>query len=242
VQIVLNVLAILEEVAVAQPVGVSDLSRRLALPKSTVYRGLKALETAGWVRANGEERKWILMPKSLDVGQRVIDRLGDRLAIMGAMQRLRDVTQETVHLAILEGNEMVIVDRSDSPRPVRSFYPLGFKLPVHAASTGKAVLAHLSKAELDVLVPERLDSYTDRTLTSSTALRVELEEVRRLGYASNRGEFRPEVGSVAAALVDGVRRPFAALSISAPIERMPEAIRPRFGQLVAEAAAKLAAE
>jgi IclR family acetate operon transcriptional repressor len=235
-QVVINALRILEEVAVRQPVGVSDLSRQLALPKSTVHRGLRALESAGWIGTAGEEPpRWILRTKALDVGRHVVDGIGMRQKIMRAMEQLRQITEETIHLAVLEDDKMVIVDRLDSPKPVRSFYPLGFTLPVHAASTGKAILSCLSAAEVDTLLGEGLTRYTAATITDRRQLMEELAEVRRVGYASNRGELRPDIGSVAAAILDARKRPVAAMSISAPIQRMSEEVRPQLGRLVADA-------
>ena len=239
-QVVINTLRILEEVAVRQPVGVSELARAVALPKSTVHRGLRALEAAGWIGSDGDEPpKWILRTKALDVGRHVVDGLGMRHKTTRAMEQLRQITEETIHLAVLEDGRMVIVDRLDSPKPLRSFYPLGFTLPVHAASTGKAILACLPKPELDALLRGRLARLTPATITDRALLLAELDEVRRRGYATNRGEMRADIGSVAAAILDARKRPVAAMSISAPIQRMPKSLEPRLGRLVADVVAEV---
>jgi IclR family acetate operon transcriptional repressor len=239
-QVVINTLRILEEVAVRQPIGVSELARVMSLPKSTVHRGLRALEAAGWIGSDGDEPpRWILRTKALDVGRHVVEGLGMRQKTMRAMERLRQVTEETIHLAVLENAKMVIVDRVDSPKPVRSFYPLGYTLPVHAASTGKAILAWLPSSEVDALLDGGLPRFTKTTVTDRKRLLGELDDVRRLGYATNRGELRADIGSVAAAILDSRGRPVAAMSISAPIQRMPESLQPQLGRLVAEAVAEV---
>jgi IclR family acetate operon transcriptional repressor len=239
-QVVLTTLRILEEVAVRQPIGVSELARLLAVPKSTVHRGLRALETAGWIGTDGSESaRWVLRTKALDVGRHVVDGMGMRQKTIRAMERLREVTGETIHLAVLEDDKVVIVDRLDSPKPVRSFYPLGFTMPVHVASTGKAILSHLPTAEVEALLDREMTKYTATTITKRERFLDELAEARRVGYASNRGELRADIGSVAAAILDARKRPVAAMSISAPIQRMPESVRPQLGRLVASTVAEV---
>lgn len=237
-QVVITSLRILEAVAARQPVGVSELARSLDLPKTTVQRGLKALESAGWIRlGEGQPTRWVLTAKPLAMARHTSARGGLREAVMAAMERLREETQETIHLAVLEADRMVLVERLDSPMVVRSSYPLGFSSPVHASSTGKAYLSRLDVEEIEALLPADLARFTDTTIGSRAALLREIAEVRSLGYACNRGELRPEIGSVAAAICNAAGRPEAAVSISAPINRIPADAWARLGGLVAETAA-----
>ena len=236
-QVVVTALRILEAVAAQQPVGVSELARSLDLPKTTVQRGLKALASAGWIRAGqAEPTRWVLTTRPLTVARHTSERGGLREVVMEAMEQLRQETQETIHLAVLEGDRMVVVERLDSPMVVRSSYPLGFSAPVHASSTGKAYLSCLSVTDIEALLPSRLPGYTDTTFRSRRALLAEIDEIRHLGYASNRGELRSDIGSVAAPIRHTDGRPGAAISISAPIHRIPEHERPRLGALVAKLA------
>jgi IclR family acetate operon transcriptional repressor len=239
-QVVINTLRLIEEVAVRQPVGVSELARVVSLPKSSVHRGLRALEAAGWIGSDGEEPpRWVLRTKALDVGRHVAEGLGMRQQATWAMEQLRNVTEETIRLAVLENGTMVIVDQLDSPKPVRSYYPLGYTMAVHASATGKAILARLPLPEVEALLDAGLARFTPATIIDRAQLLAELDEVRRLGYSTNRGELCADIGSVAAAIVDGRGRPVAAMSISAPIQRMPESTQHQLGRLVADAVAEV---
>lgn len=236
-QVVLTALRVLETVAEHQPVGVSEVARLLELPKTTVQRSLKALSEAGWIYSSQREpTRWLLTTRPLAVARHTSERGGLRDAVIGAMEQLRQETQETIHLAVLEGVRMVVVERLDSPMVVRSSYPLGFSAPVHASSTGKALLSCLPTTELEALLPASLTGYTQATITDRRTLLAEIERVRDLGYATNRGELRTDIGSVASPIRQADGRPEAAISISAPIHRMPDREMPRLGQLVAAAA------
>lgn len=233
-QVVLTAMRILEAVAAQQPVGVSELARSLDLPKTTVQRGLHALATAGWIRAGeAQPTRWFLTTRPLVVAQPTSERRGLREAVRGAMEHLRKETQETIHLAVLEGGQMVVVERLDSPMVLRSAYPLGFSAPLHATSTGKACLSCLPLAEVEALLPATFDRFTDTTIKDRNTLIAEIDEVRQLGYASNRGELRADIRSVAAPIRTAGGRPEAAVSISAPFHRIPEKDWPRLGALVA---------
>lgn len=231
-QVVLNAFRVLEEVAELQPVGVSELARRLDLPKSSVQRALKALETAGWLRASATDpSRWALTTRAFDVGQRVVQGLEMRSEIARAMEQLRTASNETVHLVVLEGLNIVIVDRLDSPNAVRTSYPLGLAIPAIRTATGKAIIARLSLEEVDKHLQGNTNGMTwdDRSVE---AFMEDLDEVRRLGYATSRDQPDNDVGSVAAAILDQNFRPIAAIGISGPIDRMPESLSPKLGQLL----------
>ncbi|KAB8189815.1 helix-turn-helix domain-containing protein [Nonomuraea phyllanthi] len=248
-QNVINALRVLEEVAGRQPAGVGELSRVLGLPKSTVQRSLRTLHDAGWIRpAAGEVTRWQVTGKALQVGRRA--ELGLRDAAMPVMEGLRQRTGETVHLMVPEGDAVVLIERLETDKALRIVLPLGIRLPLHASANGKAVLAHRPGALFapeggpvpgnhPAGVPGALARYTESTITDPEALRAELEEVRARGYADNRGEWRPDIAAVAAAVL-GPDGPVAGLSISTPASRMPEDLRVEYGALVTQAARTLA--
>ncbi|MFE0147419.1 IclR family transcriptional regulator [Nonomuraea sp. NPDC059007] len=232
-QNVVNALRALEEVAARQPIGVGELSRALGLPKSTVQRSLRTLHEAGWIRpAGGEVTRWLVTTKALQVGRRA--ELGLRDVALPVMEELRQRTGETVHLMVPEGDAVVLIERLETDKPLRIVLPLGIRLPLHASANGKAVLAHLS-GEL----PE-LESYTPATITDPAVLREELAAIRAQGWAGNRGEWRSDIAAVAAAVL-GADGPVATLSVSCPATRMTDELRPEYGKLVTEAAARIAA-
>jgi IclR family acetate operon transcriptional repressor len=235
-------LKVIEAVAETQPVGVSDLARQLDMPKSSVQRSLIALHDAGWIRPTGTElTRWVITTKVLTIGSHAGEDLGIRPVAVPVMQTLRDETSETINLTVPgdHNHVVVLIERLESPQVVRTSNPVGAVAPIHASSNGKAVLAHLPEAEVDAVIAQGLQGFTESTLVSPDDLKSDLAQIRQCGYATNIGEWRSSTASVASAILNENGRPVAALSISAPVDRMPTELRPRYGELVTEAAAKI---
>ncbi|MQA85538.1 MAG: helix-turn-helix domain-containing protein [Streptosporangiales bacterium] len=232
----LNTLRILEEVAARQPVGVSELAKATGIPKSSAQRFLLTLQQAGWLHQVGQETtRWALTAKALSVGLTASTELGLREAALPVMGRVRDETDETVHLAVRDGNALVVIDRLDSTQPVRTFVRLGTRVPMHATASGRAVLAHLPNAQVQQIIDLGLPRYTEHTIVDPAALYREIEATRERGYAINVCEWRPHVGAVGAAILSPTGQPVGALAISIPVVRYREDQVPRYGALGLEA-------
>lgn len=241
-QSVLNAFKVLEEVAVRQPIGVSELARLLGLPKTTVHRALTTLQVAGWLRTSGEDLpRWSLTTRALNVGSHVSPLLGLRETAIPVMARLRDVTGESIHLSILEGDKIYLLERLNSPNIVRTVNKIGGSAPLHASATGKAVLASMPAELVEQVIAAGLESFTEHTITDPDRLRAELAEVRQRGYATNLSEWRPDVIAVGRAICDHGGRPFAALNVSAVASRTSETDIERYGRLLVEATAEVEA-
>ncbi|MEU9207617.1 IclR family transcriptional regulator [Streptomyces sp. NPDC048415] len=239
---VLNTLRVLEEVATRQPIGVGELARVLQMPKSSVQRSLTTLHEAGWIRpARGEITRWVVTTKALDVGRHASGDLGLRDAAVPLMEDLRRRTEETIHLTVPEDDKMVLIERLETAKPVRTSMALGHALPLHASANGKAVLANSSPEVIERLLAKGLPRYTDTTITDPDRLLAELDQVRAQGYATNSGEWRSDVGSVAAVVMGGVEEPVASLSVNIPMSRLTDESQGFFGDMVSEAAKTLTA-
>jgi IclR family transcriptional regulator, acetate operon repressor len=236
-QNVLNALRVLEEVAERQPAGVAELARATDIPKSSVQRALRTLQEAGWIRPFGEGvTRWVITTKALHVGRHAAD-LGLRDVAMPVMEDLRRRIDETVHLAIPDGGTLVLVERLETSKPVRIVLPLGTGFSLHASAQGKAVLAFGSASMVEQALAQGLPRYTETTITDPDELRAELERIRDRGYATNAGEWRPDVSAVAAAVVDGAGDPVATISVSVPTSRLTAENQSAYGGLVRDAAA-----
>jgi DNA-binding IclR family transcriptional regulator len=146
------------------------------------------------------------------------------------LMELRDQTHESVHLAVLEGMEAVIIDNEDSYFFVRAVNVPGQHLPAHAVSTGKVLLAYQWEVRLrEILSHAALTGYTDNTITDPRLLLEELRKVRANGYAISCGELEEGVDAVAAPIFDHLHTVAAAVSIGGPSERF----RPRKSELIA---------
>ncbi|HEY1703978.1 MAG TPA: IclR family transcriptional regulator [Trebonia sp.] len=241
-QNVLNALRVLEEVAARQPAGVAELARATGIPKSSVQRALRTLATAGWIRPAGDGiTRWVVTTKALYVGRHAAGDLSLRDVAVPVMEDLRRRIDETIHLAIPEGDKVVLIERLETSKPVRIVLPLGMSLPLHASAHGKAVLAAGSPALVEQLLDRGLPEYTDTTITDPGELLAELKEIRKRGYSTNDGEWRSDVSAFAAAVVDDTGHPVASISVNIPTSRMTDESRSAYGALVHEAAAAVSA-
>jgi IclR family transcriptional regulator, acetate operon repressor len=234
-------LQILEEVASRQPVGASELARQLDLSKTTVHRALVTLAEAGWIEPTGEARKsWQLSLHALVVAGRAVEsQLALRSIALPVMEGLRRSTEETIHLVTRYRDSVVLIERLDGIKPVRVFHPFGGRAPFHVTSSGKAILANLPQLELDSYLQTRSSRGGTNTSINQRALVKELQLVRRQGFAINLGQNVPDAHSVGAAIMGERDQPIAAITISAPSERMPEKLCVARGKLISDAARRI---
>lgn len=218
--------------------GVSELSRRLALGKSTVHRLLVTLTAEHLLEHDPATGKYRLGLAMYDLGAAVATRLDLHEAVNPPLERLRNVTGETVQVAVLDEREVVYVERLDSPQTLRLFLEVGRRNDAHSTSTGKCLLAFRSEAELGRLLRGwKLKAKTSHTITNASLLRKELARIRSQGYARNVEEAELGVLSVAAPIRDISGGVVAAMSAAGPITRM-EPEEDRIILAVQEAAAR----
>lgn len=220
-------------------VGISELAAELQLGRSNVHRLLQALVDLGYVVKGGERGSYRASLKIWELGARALHRLDFREAAAPAMRQLLAQTNETVHLSVLSGNEVIYVDKLDSPEPVRAYSVVGGRAPAHCVATGKVLLAwHDEPATAASLLSVRpLQAYTPSTVPDTAALALELERTRRQGFAVNRGEWRASVWGVASPLRGAGGQVIAALGISGPAERIRKKGVRQLARLVVDAAA-----
>ncbi|MGW0613602.1 IclR family transcriptional regulator [Streptomyces sp. NPDC002788] len=234
-------LRILEAVAQHQPVTVGELTKIFGLPKSTVQRTLVTLAEAGWLRANRKDTtRWEIGARVLAVRPAALQGSSLFAAAREPMVRLRDTVNETIHLSVPDALQcMVVVDRVDCSHAVRTFHTVGDTSPLHATATGRAVLAHLPKQDVEEIITQGLERYSDTTPTDPDELRAELDRIRIDGYAVNRNQYRPDVCAIAAPILDEEGTPLATVAISMPDSRYDTDRLPEWGRLVADTAAEI---
>jgi len=215
-------LQVVEVLGRVQPAGVSEISRELGLPKSTVQRSLKALQAAGWIEAiTGERGAWSLSLKALIAAGR-----GDfatrhiRMAAIPVMEELRRKTQESIYLAARYEQQITLIERLDGIKQVVHAWPLWRSGPMHATSLGKAILAALPEPELADYLAKPLIKVTPVTQTDPELLREELAVTRERGFATAFRTNWPEENGVGAVIRNNRGRAFAAISLSAPADRV----------------------
>jgi len=232
----------LEAIGAGQPLGVSELARRLDVSKPAAQRALLALSDAGWIRrSETQPGRWILTAKVLDLAGHVGEEFNLRHVALSVMSELVDRTTESAHLAVLEGTDIVIIEDVESTQVLRIFWPVGKRSPAYGSATGKAILSALPRDRLAACLPETLTAFTPETITDRRELETELGRIAARGYSVQYGELRSDVASVAAPICGRPNQPLAAVSIFVPTQRFPDDHGETFGQLVREAADTISA-
>jgi IclR family transcriptional regulator, acetate operon repressor len=236
---VLSTLRVLEEVAVRQPIGVSELSRVTQIPKSSVQRSLVTLQQAGWLRVVDPERaRWGVTMKPLAIGLRGAGEINLRDLATPVVKRLAAEIDETVHFALRDGNDCIIIARGDGTQPVRVHLEIGTRLPLQATSAGVAIMARLDPVEVDEILKQDLKEFANAPVPSPDELRKEITRTAERGYARNMSSswYRPQVASIGAAVTNSAGRPIAAVVLSIPEARYDPSQEKALAQLAVAAA------
>ena len=198
----------------------SEVARLAGTTRATARRILLTLERLGHVRSDG--RRFSLTPRVLALGWSYLSSLNLWEIAQPLMEDLVEETGESCSAATLDLPDVVYVARVPTRRIMSITLGVGTRLPAHATSMGRVLLAALPTDELDAfLAGHPLEKLTDRTVTSPQALRTAIDEVRMQGWALVDQELELGLRSVAAPIQDAERRTVAALNVSAAASRVP---------------------
>ncbi|HET9169322.1 MAG TPA: IclR family transcriptional regulator [Actinospica sp.] len=222
----------------SEPLTLSEIQRELSYPKSSLFVLLRTLVARGWVETDRRGTGYSIGVRALLVGTSYLDRDPVIRAATRMLEDLRAEVNETVHLARLDGSDVVYLASRESAHQLRLTSRVGRRLPAHATSLGKALLAQLTDEQVDEILPAELVALTPKTLTDRKALFADLAETRERGYSIERGENTAGLGCFAAAL-DYKHPATEAISCSVPSARLAD---PDHAALVADAVVRHAAE
>ncbi|MGY1806199.1 IclR family transcriptional regulator [Blastococcus sp. SYSU D00669] len=239
-QLLVRGLRVLEAVAThGGPIGVAELARMLGLPKSTVQRILRTLHELGWVEPSSDPvTRWRLGDRLLAISRTLPRKRDIRQAALPHMPELSRQTQETVHLSVPDLRILgtVLIERVDSPLPLRTFNAIGTSAPLHANASGLAVLAALPDEEVERLLGADLEKVTPNTMVDRQALRERIARIREEGHAVTTAEWREGICGIGAAVVVDLGHPVAGIAISMPQTRFSPDRVGEWGRWVREAA------
>lgn len=215
VQSIERAIKILEELAEEKEgLGVTELSRRLDLHKSTVHRLLSTLMVFGYVEQNPYTERYRLGMKLLHLAGTILERMDLRREAHELLKELSSEVNETVHLVVPDGNSVIYIDKIDSNRTIRMYSQIGRRAPMHASAVGKAILAFSSEDFVRKVIDEGLEKYTANTITDPDKLMKHLETVRTVGFAVDDEENEEGIRCIGAPIFDYSGRVVGALSIS----------------------------
>ncbi|MDB5825164.1 MAG: IclR family transcriptional regulator [Herminiimonas sp.] len=214
-------LAVLEAVVELDGPGhtIEELAVQLNLTRSNVHRTLQTLAYAGYLIKDEATGRYRSTMRLFELGAKQLAQFDVRRFAAPFMRNLAEASGETVHLSVLEGMDVVYIDKIDSPQPVRSYTFIGGRAPAYAVATGKAMLAYQPDGYIERHT-KTLTRHSRSTIVSMPVLKKQLAKTVRVGYAVNRGEWRDTVGGLAAAVFNGLDQVVAALGISGPMERL----------------------
>jgi IclR family KDG regulon transcriptional repressor len=217
--------------------GVTELADRLGLHKSTVHRFMVNLDAAGLVERNARTGRYRLGLHVFELGALVMQQMNLWDEALPFLEGLVHDTGETGHLAVLDGGEAIYIERVEARRALRVPSAIGRGYPAHATNLGKVLLADLSRERVEAIIAERgLAAFTPHTITDPAELEVDLELIRRRGYAVDNEEYDEGLRCIGAPVRDHSGHVVAALGIGGPVTRItPERVE-ELGGLVMTAA------
>jgi DNA-binding IclR family transcriptional regulator len=221
-----------------QPLNLTQIAQELGLVKSNVHRLLQALTELQYVIRDNASGGYNASIKLWELGSAVLSKLDLRRHAERGMEALMEQTNETVHLSILDHYEVVYVHKVESLNPIRAYTQIGGRSPVYCVATGKALIAFQSNEHIK-RVAGHLRSQTPSTITNPARFMLEIDKIRRNGYAINQGEWREGVYGVAAPIFDSTGHAIAAIGLSGPASRFkPQKIK-KFSGLLIDAALEI---
>jgi DNA-binding IclR family transcriptional regulator len=208
-------LLVLESLAASRNgLSLSELSRKLALPRSSTHCLLITLERQGYLLRNEQSGRYLFGMKLFSLANMAMSGLSLRKQASPNLRALMESTGLTVHMAILEQNEAVIVEKIESPYQLRLGTWVGKRMGVHCTAVGKALISHWTEEEIDRLIKYGLPRYNENTIVSSRKLKNDLSKVRELGYSVDDEEDTIGSRCVGAPIFDHTERVVASISVA----------------------------
>ncbi len=238
IQSVDRAIDLLLAVAAAGPASASApaLARACGLNRATAWRLLKTLQARGLVAVDEPTGRYSIGLTTVELGNAGPDAL--IAAARPVLERTCAQTGETASLAVPGMGGLTYVDEV-TPIAVLTASWLGRSVPVHATSTGKALLAFLPVEQVRRVLEGALTAFTDTTITDPQALVAELDRTRARGYGVCAGELESSLYGVSAPVLDRAGRPLAVLSIWGPKDRVSAEMFPELGAVAVRAAAQV---
>jgi PcaR/PcaU/PobR family beta-ketoadipate pathway transcriptional regulator len=221
--------------------SLDKITQASGLNKTTCFRLIKTMQELGFVEQELNSKMYRLGPKNISLGAAAMQGLSLRRLALPYMQKLKDSTKETVNLSVLDGTEVVFIERLEASHILSTHHRIGDRLPAYCTCMGKAILAYLPEEKLlPILERIKFEAKTPRTVKNKKALLEELARIREEGLAFNREELEKGLCAVAAPIMGYAGEAVAGLNIAFPLTRHDEReLTERFAPQVKEAAAAI---
>lgn len=224
-------------------ISVSEIATRTGLHKSTAHRILMALEYNDLIRQNQETGDYFLGMKLFKLGNQAAARINMREIAKPYLLRLMEETKESVHLAILDDSQVLYLEKVEGPHALRMPSRVGRRIPTSCTSLGKAMLSCLDEQDARrILRAQQTRAYTPNTITNCDKLLLELNKIRKRGYAIDDEEIELGLRCVGAPIRDHSGEMAGAISVAGPSARLSPEIIPELGITVMKVASAISKE
>lgn len=221
-------------------IGLSDIARRAGMNKATAFRLMTDLAAQGFVEQSGTARAYRLGPAILRLAALREATVPMREVAMGVLKSLSQATGETAHVSLLQVDQLSTLAYTYSNTHGTQVRMEDAKiLPLHATSSGLAVLAFSPTEFVDRTLSQPLAASTADTITDPAKIRDQLERCRLQGFAVSVGGFEQDVHSYAAPFFDARAACIGAVAVAAPVARMDDALQSKIQREVLKSASRL---
>ncbi|KUO53357.1 MAG: hypothetical protein APF76_08945 [Desulfitibacter sp. BRH_c19] len=219
---VAKALSVLEIVGISEKeLTLTEIAKNLDMHKSTAFRLLSTLESRGFISKETSTGKYTLGLKILRLAGELLDNIDIRKIARPILEKLVEDCNETVHLVVMESNNIIYIDKVEGCNTIRLYSRIGMHGFAHSTSAGKVLLAFLPERKIKNLILEtELPKKTPKTIVDYETLMEHLEVVRKQGYAIDDIENEDGVRCVAAPVRNHLGQVVAAVSIAGPCDRI----------------------
>lgn len=227
-------------VTLDEEVSQNDIAKTLGFPVNSTMRVLAALDQYGYVTRNPANKKYSLSNKLVTMSTQSACHKSLMRQSLDVMEALRDELKETVVISILHEREGIILEQVQGVHPFRFVCESGMKQPLHSTASCKVILAYMEKDALaQNLKGLKYTRFTPATCGSTSALRAELKQIKKDGFAIDKGEMAEGVHCASAPVFDRSGRAIASLTVTGPGFRMPLEMLPEIGEKMKAYTAKI---
>jgi len=217
-----KVLNLLELLADDNELRITEISQKLNMGITTVYRMLNTLKCQGYVIQNEKNSKYYLGNKLFILGNKIQNTFSLLNIVLPFLKSLSQETIESINFSVLEGKDSLCLSKVDSSEVLRTEVKIGERLPAHCTAVGKAMLAFLPEDELNRLYGNKddgLDTLTIHSISSVSELMKCLEEIRKKWYALDQEEYHIGVNCLGVPILNTKGISIAGISITGPSSR-----------------------
>jgi DNA-binding IclR family transcriptional regulator len=211
---------LLRHIADGDPVtSLSETSKALNINRTTLLRLLHTLEAEGFVQRRPGESGYEVGLSLVALSARIVFSQDMIRMAIPILSRLAEVVQMSAHLGVLDDAHVLYLLRRTPNAPLASNIRIGSRLPAHATTMGRILLAHLSESDVDgIFRGKPLTRFSNHTPTTMAELHLALKRARQEGIAWSVGFFEPGIGSAAVPIMDFAGAPVAAINVSGPLD------------------------